>query len=392
MSPPRAAAAVDPDDVGAQVGQEHAAERPRSQPGELDDPYALQRSHRRSSEARGRRRATLLGACCPTPTRERTGGPGADGLPAGRARRCAGCAGPLGAVGGAPDSPGGWPWATLLVNLTGCFLLGVLLGGRSAAAPPSRPGSRPFLGVGVLGGYTTYSTFAVEVVRPGGRRRASALAAGYVLVSVVGGVAAVAAGAAHRAAGGPVTPLLVVAGRARRRAAAAAGHPDRRPGRPGPRPGHAGGQRRRQRAAGRACSASAAVPGWVVALVGTGFCGTLTTFSTFGADVVRLVEERALGRALAYLAGTLVLGLGSRGGRTTCCPDRLGSGMGDNSEDHVGADSPVVVVANRLPVDQVIGPDGEHALAAQPRRAGDGAGALRGRPRRRLGGLVRVGR
>ena len=53
------------------------------------------------------------------------------------------------------------------------------------------------------------------------------------------------------------------------------------------------------------------VPGWVVALVGTGFCGTLTTFSTFGADVVRLVEERALGRALGYLAATLVLGLGA---------------------------------------------------------------------------------
>ncbi|TQN40788.1 CrcB protein [Blastococcus colisei] len=48
----------------------------------------------------------------------------------------------------------------------------------------------------------------------------------------------------------------------------------------------------------------------VLALVGTGFCGTLTTFSTFGADVVRLLEERALARALGYLAATLVLGLG----------------------------------------------------------------------------------
>jgi fluoride exporter len=53
----------------------------------------------------------------------------------------------------------------------------------------------------------------------------------------------------------------------------------------------------------------AGAPGWVVALVGTGFCGTLTTFSTVGADVVRLVEERALGRALAYLTATVVLGL-----------------------------------------------------------------------------------
>jgi CrcB protein len=49
----------------------------------------------------------------------------------------------------------------------------------------------------------------------------------------------------------------------------------------------------------------------VLALVGTGFCGTLTTFSTFGWDVVRLVEERAVTRAVGYLAGTLVLGLGA---------------------------------------------------------------------------------
>jgi CrcB protein len=56
---------------------------------------------------------------------------------------------------------------------------------------------------------------------------------------------------------------------------------------------------------------AAAVPGWVVSLVATGFCGTLTTFSTFGADVVRLLEERILGRALAYVGATLVLGLGA---------------------------------------------------------------------------------
>ena len=55
----------------------------------------------------------------------------------------------------------------------------------------------------------------------------------------------------------------------------------------------------------------AAAPAWVVSLVGTGFCGTLTTFSTFGADVVRLLDERALGRALGYVGATLVLGVGA---------------------------------------------------------------------------------
>ncbi|MBB3086174.1 fluoride efflux transporter FluC [Geodermatophilus sabuli] len=54
-----------------------------------------------------------------------------------------------------------------------------------------------------------------------------------------------------------------------------------------------------------------AVPAAVLALVGTGFCGALTTFSTFGADVLRLVEARALRRALAHAAATVVLGIGA---------------------------------------------------------------------------------
>ena len=91
-----------------------------------------------------------------------------------------------------PSPDGGWPWATLLVNLTGCLLMGVLLGALTAR-DPEPAWARPFLATGVLGGYTTYSAFAVEVVDLT-TAGAVARALGYVLVSVLGGVLAVAAG------------------------------------------------------------------------------------------------------------------------------------------------------------------------------------------------------
>ncbi len=92
-----------------------------------------------------------------------------------------------------PGSPGGWPWATLLVNLTGCLLLGVLLGVLGSRSPEPA-WAKPFLGVGVLGGYTTYSTFAVEVVELV-HDGAYAVAGGYLLFSVLGAVLAVGVGA-----------------------------------------------------------------------------------------------------------------------------------------------------------------------------------------------------
>jgi CrcB protein len=91
-----------------------------------------------------------------------------------------------------PHPDDGWPWATLLVNLTGCLLMGVLLavlGGRDREPA----WARPLLGVGVLGGYTTYSAFGVEVVELVDVGRVL-LAVGYVLASVLGGALAVAAG------------------------------------------------------------------------------------------------------------------------------------------------------------------------------------------------------
>ena len=91
-----------------------------------------------------------------------------------------------------PHTAGAWPTATLLVNLTGCLLLGLL----AAALFTRHPGSswlRPFLGTGVLGGWTTFSTFAVDAVQLADAGRGAA-AVGYVLASVVGGVLAAAAG------------------------------------------------------------------------------------------------------------------------------------------------------------------------------------------------------
>jgi CrcB protein len=92
-----------------------------------------------------------------------------------------------------PHSPGGWPWSTLLVNLTGCLLLGLLMA-VVVVRLPEATWPRPFLAVGVLGGFTTFSAFAVEVVELVDAD-AAVLAAGYVVVSVLGGILAVALGA-----------------------------------------------------------------------------------------------------------------------------------------------------------------------------------------------------
>jgi len=96
------------------------------------------------------------------------------------------------AVGRAlPAHSAGFPTATLLVNASGCLLLGVLLGRLTQRSAPVWV--RPLLGPGVLGGYTTFSTFAVEadLLASAGRL---GLSLAYLAASVVLGIGAAAAG------------------------------------------------------------------------------------------------------------------------------------------------------------------------------------------------------
>lgn len=51
------------------------------------------------------------------------------------------------------------------------------------------------------------------------------------------------------------------------------------------------------------------LPAWVLTLVGTGFCGALTTFSTFGFETVRLLEEGSVLAAALNTTASLVVGL-----------------------------------------------------------------------------------
>src|SRR3954453_22441128 len=107
---------------------------------------------------------------------------------------------------GMPHRPGTFPWATFVTNVTGCLLIGVLTVLVTEVWAAHRL-LRPFLGTGVLGGDTTFSTYAVDVQQlvDAGRARTGLL---YLAGTLAAALAAVYAGIA-------VTRLATRRGRTR---------------------------------------------------------------------------------------------------------------------------------------------------------------------------------
>lgn len=120
-----------------------------------------------------------------------------------------------------PHQASAWPWATLLVNISGSGLLALVLVALAERFPRSRL-ARPLLGTGVLGGYTTFSTFSLDFVQLASHGR-PVVAFAYVVASVAGATAAAVVGLSLARA----ADRLSDPGRWRRRAVT---RPDSEPG------------------------------------------------------------------------------------------------------------------------------------------------------------------
>lgn len=87
----------------------------------------------------------------------------------------------------------GFPWATLAINVAGSLAIGIIAELSVTRALGIGPVARLFLMTGILGGFTTFSTFSLDIVTLAGER-AALLACAYAGGSVVLGFAAAFAG------------------------------------------------------------------------------------------------------------------------------------------------------------------------------------------------------
>ena len=87
---------------------------------------------------------------------------------------------------------GGYPWATLTVNIVGSLLMGLLIGWLMRRGGTGE-GLRLFVGVGILGGFTTFSAFSLDFALLWQRGDVGA-AFGYALISVAASITALFAG------------------------------------------------------------------------------------------------------------------------------------------------------------------------------------------------------
>ncbi|MFF1919870.1 fluoride efflux transporter CrcB [Streptomyces sp. NPDC058221] len=88
-----------------------------------------------------------------------------------------------------PTAAGGFPWTTLVVNVVGCAVIGVFMVIISEVWTAHRL-VRPFFGTGVLGGFTTFSTYAVDIERlvDGGRTPGGLAYLGLTLLAALAAV------------------------------------------------------------------------------------------------------------------------------------------------------------------------------------------------------------
>ncbi|WP_406145234.1 fluoride efflux transporter FluC [Streptomyces sp. NBC_01012] len=92
-----------------------------------------------------------------------------------------------------PTADTAFPWTTLTVNVAGCLVIGIFLVAVTEVFS-AHALLRPFFGTGVLGGFTTFSTYCVDIERLVTGDRAG-IALIYLAATAVAAVAAVTAGA-----------------------------------------------------------------------------------------------------------------------------------------------------------------------------------------------------